>query len=249
MNILLTNDDGYDRQGISLLARELGKDHSVCIVAPDGNRSGFAHGLTLHDPVRFRRVAESVWACSGTPADCVSITTHGIFSFDPDLIISGINYGPNLGTDIIYSGTAAAAREGALKGIPSVAVSLARLEPPYDFTAAVDFVKSNVQNFLTLLDRDHFLNINIPQEFKSPAEIRITSPCLRKYVDSFQVFTGPRGDLYTFMDGDIDVSHPEEGSDLEAVEKGAVSLSPIAIHPENSRQVLKEYRRVWLKES
>ncbi len=249
MNILLTNDDGYDRQGISLLARELGRDHSVCIVAPDGNRSGYAHGFTLHDPVRFKRVAESVWSCSGTPADCVSITSHGIFGFEPDLLISGINYGPNLGTDIIYSGTAAAAREGALKGIPSVAVSLARREPPYDFARSVSFIGENLDKFLALWDRNHFLNINIPPVLRDPAEIRITSPCLRKYIDSYQVFTDPRGDLYTFMDGDIDVSHPEEGSDLEAVEEGCVSLSPIAIHPENNRQVIREYRRVWLKES
>ena len=248
MNILLTNDDGYDRQGISQLARELGKDHTVCIVAPDGNRSGYAHGFTLHDPVRFRRVAESVWACSGTPADCVSITTHGIFGFEPDLIISGINYGPNLGTDIIYSGTAAAAREGALKGIPSLAVSLVQRDPPFDFTAAVDFIVSRINELHSLWDKDHFLNINIPSPIKEPLSIRVTSPCMRKYVDSYQCFTDPHGDLFTFMDGDIDVSHPEEGSDLEAVEKGCISFSPIAIHPENSRQVMTEYRRVWEKE-
>ncbi|MDC7222890.1 MAG: 5'/3'-nucleotidase SurE [Spirochaetales bacterium] len=245
MNILLTNDDGYDRQGISQLAIELGKDHNVCIVAPDGNRSGFAHGFTLHDPVRFRRVAESVWACSGTPADCVSITTHGIFGFEPDLIISGINYGPNLGTDIIYSGTAAAAREGALKGIPSVAVSLVKMEPPFEFDGAVKFIVSHVDKLHTLWDKDHFLNINIPATLKSPLSVRVTSPCLRKYIDNYQCFTDPRGDLFTFMDGDIDVSQPEKGSDLEAVEEGFISLSPVAIHPENSRQVMSEYSRVW----
>ncbi|MDC7219320.1 MAG: 5'/3'-nucleotidase SurE [Spirochaetales bacterium] len=248
MNILLTNDDGYDRQGISRLARELGKDHTVCIVAPDGNRSGFAHGFTLHDPVRFRRVAESVWACSGTPADCVSITAHGMFGFEPDLIISGINYGPNLGTDIIYSGTAAGAREGALKGIPSVAVSLAQMEPPFDFESSVEFVVSHVDKFHTLWDKDHFLNINIPPSIKEPCKVRVTRPCLRKYVDSYQCFTDPRGDLFTFMDGDIDVSQPEKGSDLEAVEEGVISLSPISIHPENNRQVMNEYSRIWEKE-
>jgi 5'-nucleotidase len=248
MNILLTNDDGYDRQGISHLAIELGKDHTVCIVAPDGNRSGFAHGFTLHDPVRFRRVAESVWACSGTPADCVSITTHGIFGFEPDLIISGINYGPNLGTDIIYSGTAAAAREGALKGIPSVAVSLVQRDAPFDFTKAIKFIVTNVEKFHTLWDKDHFLNINIPAHSNDTMSVRITAPCLRKYIDNYQCFTDPRGDLFTFMDGDIDVSKPEKGSDLEAVEEGFISLSPIAIHPENSRQVMNEYSRVWEKE-
>ena len=248
MNILLTNDDGYDRQGISLLAKALGRNHNVCIVAPDGNRSGFAHGFTLHDPVRFRRVAECVWACSGTPADCVSITTHGIFNFDPDMIISGINYGPNLGTDIIYSGTAAAAREGAFKGIPSVAVSLAKREAPFDFIHSVDFIEQNVSSFLKLWDKDHFLNINIPSKPNKPFEAVITNPCQRKYIDSYQCFTDPRGDLFTFMDGDIDVSHPEKGSDLEAVEQGLVSLSPIGIHPENSVVSLEKYRREWRKE-
>ncbi len=248
MNILLTNDDGYDRQGISQLARELGKEHTVCIVAPDGNRSGYAHGFTLHDPVRFRRVAESVWACSGTPADCVSITAHGMFGFEPDLIISGINYGPNLGTDIIYSGTAAAAREGALKGIPSVAVSLVQRDAPYDFSRSVEFIASRIEEFRSLWDKDHFLNINIPAVIKDPLEVRITSPCMRKYVDNYQCFTDPHGDLFTFMDGDIDVSQPEEGSDLEAVEKGVISLSPISIHPENSRQVLNAYRQAWERE-
>lgn len=248
MNVLLTNDDGFDQPGITLLAKALEKEHQVYIVAPDGNRSGFSHGVTLYEPVRLKNKSPRVWSCSGTPSDCVTMGAQGILDFKPDVILSGINYGANLGTDIIYSGTAAAAREGALKGIPSIATSLNQRKPPFDFTQAIEFLVTNLKDLVLLWDREHFININVPSPLSSLDKVKITTPCVRKYVDGYKFYTGPRGDLYAFMDGDIDISHPEKGTDLEAVEEGYISLSPVSLHPENCQNVIEDYHRHWPKE-
>jgi len=130
MNILITNDDGIESEGLKTLARVLSRDHRIMIVAPDGERSGKSHSISLGEPVRMRRMGENALACGGTPADCVLFSILGAVPEKPDIVVSGINRGPNLGTDIIYSGTAAAARQAALMGYAAVAVSVTSFSPP-----------------------------------------------------------------------------------------------------------------------
>ena len=125
MNILITNDDGFDADGIKTLASRLAQEHTVFIVAPAGNRSAASHIISMHKNLEIKKIADSVWSCSGYPADCVLTALKSpLLPVKPDCILSGINAGANMGTDIVYSGTCAAARQGALDGIPSVALSL-----------------------------------------------------------------------------------------------------------------------------
>lgn len=133
MKILLTNDDGIKSLGLRALQDVLGGEHEVWTVAPDRERSGSSHCISIKNPVRFHQVEERQFACGGTPADCVLFSCLGALPERPDLVISGINLGPNIGTDIIYSGTAAAARQAALMDIPAVAISQATFTAPFYF--------------------------------------------------------------------------------------------------------------------
>ena len=133
MRILLTNDDSIASEGIKALISALSPAHDVWVVAPETEKSGGSHSITLRDSVRVRMVGEQRFSCRGTPADCVMIAVLGLVPRDIELVISGINHGPNLGTDILYSGTAAGARQSALMGIPSVALSIGAYVPPFDF--------------------------------------------------------------------------------------------------------------------
>jgi len=119
MRILLTNDDGYASDGIKALAVALGGEHEVWTLAPDSERSGMSHSMSLRQPLKIRKLAEREYCCSGTPADCVILASHGVLPFSPDVVVSGINRGPNLGTDLVYSGTAAAARQASMNGVPA----------------------------------------------------------------------------------------------------------------------------------
>jgi 5'-nucleotidase len=157
-----------------------------------------------------------------------------------DMVVAGINLGPNLGTDIVYSGTAAAARQGAFMRKPSVACSLSAYEPPYHLDFAVEFMSQNLSVIRALWSEDHFLNINFPNQ-KQPAEPVITIPTRRIYEDELVRFTSPKGDLYSFIGGEIPGGMMEEGSDFGAVEAGYASLSPILIHPAN-HEVEERYR-------
>lgn len=249
MRILVSNDDGIRSQGIQVLAHRLEADHEVWIAAPEDERSGMSHSITLREPVRFRKCSDQEFACSGTPADCVLYSLLGALPGAFDMVISGINHGPNIGTDILYSGTAAAARQGALAGIPSVAVSVAPHQGPYPFEAAAGFVADNIDLFRTLWASDHFVNINIPSDIpdRRPS-VRITHPSRRIYGDRLQSMQGPRGDFYYFLAGGRIHAEVEEGSDWEAVSEGDISVSPVFLHPVN-HQESKHYEaarfRTW----
>src|SRR5512139_2841900 len=138
LKILVTNDDGIQSQGIILLAKALQGVGDVVVIAPDREKSATAHSLTLHRPLRVEKIKKNVYAVDGTPADCVHLAVNGILSEGPQLVVSGINKGPNLGNDITYSGTVSAAFEGTLLGIPSFAVSLAA-RGHFKFQAAARF--------------------------------------------------------------------------------------------------------------
>jgi 5'-nucleotidase len=242
MTILLTNDDGIASEGIQLLAgalRERG-DHRVFVIAPDRDRSGVSHCISfLRKPLRLKEREADTWACSGNPVDCVIAGMLGALPLKPELILSGINRGANLGTDLVYSGTAAAARQGSLFSVPSIALSL--VESPqggeYHWDMAVSLVVKKLEEFTSLWEPDTFLNVNIPNSPGGPEGSRIAFPCQRQYRDSLSVMEAPDGERYCFALAGKPVNQPEPGSDWDTVSRNLVSLSPVLIHPVSNRRV------------
>jgi 5'-nucleotidase len=244
MRLLLTNDDGIRSDGIQALVAALKGPHEVWVVAPEAEKSGGSHSITLRVALKVRQAAEQQVACRGTPADCVMIALLGLVPVSIDLVISGINRGPNLGTDILYSGTAAGARQGALMGVPSVALSVGAYRAPFDFEAAAEFAARNLDNFRTLGTDDHFLNINFPVTGTRGAETVITFPSRRIYNMELYTYNAPDGDRYCFIGGPLPEAHPEDGSDCMVVSQGRISISPIHAHPRNWASIEETYRGV-----
>ncbi len=234
MRILLTNDDGIDCEGLRCLLQAFQKTgrHEICVIAPDSNRSGVSHSVTLGGPIRLAQRGPNAWACSGTPADCAIVASFGAVPFTPELVVSGINVGPNIGTDLVFSGTAAAARQATLHGLPAVAVSLASHRGPFGWEDAATFTAEHVEEFAALWHPDAFVNVNIPNGVPS-GDLRMqqTFPSRRRYGDGLAVFHAPDGNTYCFLEsGEIDTDR-ETGSDMDAVSKGFVSVGPVFIHP------------------
>jgi 5'-nucleotidase len=230
--VLVTNDDGIGSPGLAAVADALeSAGHDVWRVAPDGERSGTSHSLTLHDPIRCRKISDQEYAVSGSPADCVILGLLGGIPVRPDVVVSGVNIGPNLGTDIIYSGTAAAARQAAIMGAPGIAVSIYKYRPPLYFGPLCSFVADRLSAFADLSDPDHFLNINGPNTDDPDVEALVTVPARRFYNDKLESVTSPSGDVWHFLAGKVAESEPAEGSDWFAVDRGYISVSPIEITP------------------
>jgi len=244
MRILLTNDDGIASPGLRSLQEALKPRHEVWVVAPDSNRSGSSHSITLGTPSRFRQTGTREFTCWGTPADCVMVALMGLVPAPVDLVLSGLNLGPNLGTDILYSGTAAAARQAAFMGRPAVACSLAAYTPPYHLRDPADFMAGNLQAFASLWAEDHFLNINFPNR-DAAGRPEVTFPARRVYKDTLVRFEAPNGDLYCFLDGQQPEAREEPGTDYRAIQQGAISVSPILIHPSN-HDIEARYRQASL---
>ncbi|MDR1901090.1 MAG: 5'/3'-nucleotidase SurE [Treponema sp.] len=241
MNILLTNDDGIESEGIQKLAlalRDEGK-HDLYVIAPDGNRSGVSHSISfLYAPVRLREHSLNTWSCSGNPADCVMVATLGGLPVKPDLVLSGINRGANLGTDIVYSGTAAAARQAVLHGVPAIALSLAgnlsvREDEGagYFWDMAVSFIMEKLPELIRMCAKDIFINMNIPNSRNGPLGMLSTYPCIQQYMDELSTMKAPDGQTYCFMKLGSASFRGEPGSDIEAVQRNYVSVSPIFVHP------------------
>jgi 5'-nucleotidase len=193
----------------------------------------------LREPLRLREREADTWACSGNPADCVIAGMLGALPLKPELILSGINRGANLGTDLVYSGTAAAARQGGFFSVPSIALSL--VESPgggeFHWDMAVSFVVKKLKEFAALWEPDTFLNVNIPNSPGGPEGSRISFPCRRQYGDRLSLMEAPNGDRYCFaLAGEASV-RPEPGSDWDAVSRNLVSLSPVLLHPVIDRTV------------
>lgn len=232
MNILLTNDDGYDSDGIRALRDALGKAHEVWVLAPDTERSGMSHAMSLRHPLKVRKRGERDYTCSGTPADCAILAMHGVLPMKPDVVVSGINRGPNLGTDLIYSGTAAAARQAALNGLPGIAVSLATYVPPFRYEALARLVAERLDYFVSLCSPDVFVNVNAPDAAPDhDYDLAMATLCRRTYRDKLKTVDGPDGYSYCFfMEGHID-THEETGSDEELVGRGLASVTRVLVHP------------------
>jgi len=236
MKILLTNDDGIDSPGLAAVRSALEEEHDVWVLAPDSERSAMSHYITVKDPVRCVQVEEQAFTSSGSPADCVILGLLGALPVEPDVIVSGINIGPNLGTDIIYSGTAAAARQGAIMGKPGLALSLDGFEEPLHFAPLAQFVREHLVELVGLWDEYHFININSPNTPDPNKAVEITSPSTRIYHDKLSEYRTPRGEIYYFMAGAPVTSELEPGTDWHAVSQGAISVSPIYINPVNHKE-------------
>ena len=230
MIVLLTNDDGIYAPALQRLKRELAPFGRVVIVAPDRDQSATSHSLTLHRPFRIHTHGEDTFSVDGTPTDCVVTAYHGLLEGAPDLVISGINHGPNMGEDVFYSGTVAAAIEGTLQGAPSIAASLVTREMT-DFAEPAAFIGRLTRQVLDHgLPRRQLLNVNIPHRPWSEVRgVRITRLGSRVYRDTLVKKVDPRGRDYYWIGGEDPVWEPQPGTDFNAVSEGCVSVTPMRL--------------------
>ncbi len=244
MKLLISNDDGIFALGIKTLADTLAlAGHEVIVVCPDRERSATGHGLTLHDPIRAELVTgvfhSSVksWSCSGTPADCVKLALGALLDKFPDFVLSGINHGANLGTDVLYSGTVSAAMEGTIEGIPSIALSLTSFSCQ-EFQPAADFAKTLIAHLERQpLSESMLLNINIPPVPTAEiAGVKVVRQGIRRYFDTFQKRVDPRGKTYYWLSGEVlqDLEQPEHlhlppeiETDVQAIKRNFITIVPL----------------------
>jgi len=226
-DILITNDDGIHSEGLISLAQSLGKLGKVIIVSPDREMSSISHAISLHRPLRIEEVAEDRFKVDGTPADCVYLGSLKILKQKPALVASGINKGPNIGEDVIYSGTVAGALEATILNIPAFSISLAAFSG-FDFAPASHFAYLLAKKIIEEgLPSYTFLNVNIPPgEIKG---IKITSLGHRYYEEKVQEKTDPRGRKYYWIGGEAPPPVNQPGSDVEAIDNGNVSVTPLQI--------------------
>jgi 5'-nucleotidase len=234
MRILLTNDDGIGAPGLDAAWRALkAGGHDVFVCVPDRPRSACSHQITMHKPLRVKTV-ETVdgmaHASNGTPADCVPLALLQLMSAPPDIVISGINLGPNLGDDVHYSGTVAGAMEGVLNGLPAIAISLADWSNA-NFDAAANFVADLAPRVPAMqLARDVFLNVNVPN--LSPEEIRgvrVTSQGSRRYKGDITRHEAPQVGTYYWRGGELIDRSERDDTDILAVKNGFISVTPLHV--------------------
>ncbi|MGE4659031.1 MAG: 5'/3'-nucleotidase SurE [Gammaproteobacteria bacterium] len=230
MRILISNDDGYQAQGLRLLADGLRELAEVTVVAPDRNCSGASNSLTLEKPLRVEQVEEDVYSVNGTPTDCVHLAITGLLGAEPDMVISGVNHGANLGDDVLYSGTVAAAMEGRFLGLAAMAVSLAG-EHGRHFETAVTITQRLVRHMVqNPLPRKTILNINVPD---CPVEalkgIRTTRLGCRHKAEPVVPARDPKNRLVYWVGPAGPGQDVGEGTDFCAVSNGWVSVSPIKV--------------------
>lgn len=232
MKILVTNDDGIHAPGIRALAEALRTVGEVAVVAPDRERSAVGHALTLHHPLRAVELGPDKYSVDGTPTDCVNLGIHNLISFKPDIVVSGINRGGNLGDDVTYSGTVSAAMEAALMGIPAFAVSLVTEGAGDNYDAAAGFAARLAREvFSRGLPGDTFLNVNVPDmpgdNLRPPL---ITSQGKRRYEGLIVDKIDPRGRKYYWIGSGEQTFLDLEGTDYHAVSRGHISITPL--HPD-----------------
>jgi 5'-nucleotidase len=227
--ILLTNDDGYRSEGLAALASVLSPLGEVTIVAPVEEASAIGHALTLRRPLRLERISDRVYGVDGTPTDCVNIAITQVYKQLPDFVVSGINKGWNLGDDVTYSGTVAGALEGALLGVPGLAVSLRATRGDYDFRYAAQAAATLADAMLRRpLPSRTFLNVNVPKG--QPKGFRVTVQAKRNHVTSVAERRDPKGRAYFWIEEGQNDWHPHDRSDYQAVRDGYVSITPL--HPD-----------------
>ncbi|MBV7332047.1 5'/3'-nucleotidase SurE [Chloroflexi bacterium TSY] len=246
--ILLTNDDGVDDPGLFTLKQALDQIGDVIVMAPERNRSAASHAITMHKPMRIRQVSLDdgtlAYACSGNPADCVKLAAGGVLDIQPDLVVSGINSGHNMGIDVYYSGTVACAREAVINGIPALAVSsVYRTSPPiameqiWETTTelTIQVAKGVLQRGLPA---ETLLNLNVPGlPLPDLKGLRITRLGRRSYMQDPVERTDPYGRTYYWTSGGPPIDQPDEMTDVGAVAQGYASLTPIALDATNRKML------------
>ena len=233
--ILVTNDDGVLSPGLTVLADALRSIGQVVVVAPDRERSAIGHSLTLHNPLRAEELETDFFSVSGTPTDCVNLGIHGLLDRSPDIVVSGINRGGNLGDDITYSGTVAAAMEATLMDVPAFAVSLESRQFNHDdFRSAAEFSAYLARHIIERgLPADTFLNVNVPAG--AIAGVQLTRQGKRNYSGEVEVKTDPRGKKYYWIGGSEVGFHDVEGTDFHAIVHNYVSVTPLHLDLTNYR--------------
>jgi 5'-nucleotidase len=230
VRILLSNDDGYQARGLRILAEYLADLAELTIVAPDRNRSGASNSLTLDTPLRVEQVEENMYYVNGTPTDCVHVAITGLLEREPDMVISGINHGANLGDDVLYSGTVAAAMEGRFLGLPAVAVSLV-LADRREFATAAGVTRRLVEQMMeNPLPRDTILNVNVPDlPLRELRGIRATRLGFRHKSEPVIKARDPKNQPIYWIGPAGAGQDAGPGTDFDAIEKSCVSVSPIKV--------------------
>lgn len=249
MRILLTNDDGINAMGIHALINELNTMAEIYVVAPDRERSGTGHSITVFDPIKAIETnipgIKKGWVVGGTPVDCVKLAIARLIDEKIDLVVSGINHGSNLGTDVLYSGTVSAAAEGVIMGSPSISVSLNSFKEDEDFSFAAQFTRRVIAAVLPEgIEKTTLLNINVPALPSEDIEgVRITKLGLRNYDNLFEERRDPRGNTYYWLGGGVLEEEQHQDSDVYAVEHGCVSITPIHLDLTDYK-LMEKYRRI-----
>ena len=235
-HILLTNDDGIEAAGLRALADALKGLGTISIVAPSREQSGAAQSLTLRQPIICHQIAEREWAVEGTPADCVIVALHKLLPERPDLVISGINHGSNLGENVYYSGTLGAAREAALHHLPAVAVSLASKRPAARLDVAARLARSTAELILREgLPDQVLLNVNVPEPWSGA--VRFTRQSQKITRNQLSEGKDPRGRRYFWLFEQKFDKDFEPGTDYAAIAAGAVSVTPLHLDPTHAESL------------
>jgi len=248
MHFLISNDDGIDARGIKVLADSLSPLGRVTIVAPDQNRSGASNSLTLDSPIRIREIASGCYRVTGTPSDCVHIALTGLLESDPDIVVSGINSGANLGDDVIYSGTVAAAMEGRFLGLPAIAVSLVFKERPEHYATAARAVGLVVERLrMDPLPADTILNMNVPDlPWDQINGFEVTRLGHRHRAEPVIRMLDPRGIPMYWIGPAGPGQDAGPGTDFDAVGRGFISVTPI--HVDLTRYQALDQVAGWVSE-
>lgn len=240
--ILITNDDGIFGAGLKPLINELKKIANVFVVVPSQEMSGTGHALTLHNPLKIQKIAPNTHLVGGTPADCVRYGVRYLLKNKVDLVVSGINTGPNLGQDVIYSGTVAGAREGAMLKVPSMAISVGQWEKTNYKLAATIAAKIVNKALTTKMPKGIFLNINIPYEVKG---IKVVELGERIYDEEVECRKDPRGIEYYWLSGKFISGVDKPGTDINAINNDFVAITPLEVTPSATGYI--EAINKWIK--
>ncbi|MCH7537382.1 MAG: 5'/3'-nucleotidase SurE [Proteobacteria bacterium] len=230
MKILVSNDDGYLATGIKVLAEALAQIADVVVVAPDRNRSAASNSLTLDSPLRVSEVSENCYKVDGTPSDCVHLALTGFLDYEPDLVVSGINHGANLGDDVIYSGTVAAAMEGRFLGLPTIAVSLVGPQLTHFDTAARVATELVQKLERASLSPDVVLNVNVPNvPYDELTGLQATRLGFRHKAEQLVADKDPHGRPIYWVGPPGKGQDAGEGTDFFAIEQGAATVTPLKV--------------------